>query len=90
MAVTMKNIAQSLGVSVVTVSKVMRDHADIGPETRHLHDLGYAARIKALEPRAGLDLIEGAQVTGSYQTVGVFFSLRAAASERSIFRGSVE
>ena len=34
MAVTMKDIAQALGVSVVTVSKVMRDHADIGAETR--------------------------------------------------------
>ena len=30
----MKDIARDLGVSVVTVSKVLRNHSDIGPETR--------------------------------------------------------
>jgi hypothetical protein len=39
----------------------IHDVQRIGPEARDLHDLGYAARIKALELRAGLDLIEGAQ-----------------------------
>lgn len=34
MSVTMKDIARELGVSVVTVSKVIRNHADIGEETR--------------------------------------------------------
>src|SRR5258708_6579663 len=34
MAVTMKDIARDLGVSVVTVSKVLRNHSDIGAETR--------------------------------------------------------
>jgi LacI family transcriptional regulator len=34
MAITMKDIARDLGVSVVTVSKVLRNHSDIGPETR--------------------------------------------------------
>ena len=34
MPVTMKDIARELGVSVVTVSKVMRGHSDIGEETR--------------------------------------------------------
>ena len=34
MAVRLKDIAEDLGVSVVTVSKVLRNHADIGPETR--------------------------------------------------------
>lgn len=34
MPVTMKDIARELGVSVVTVSKVIRKHADIGEETR--------------------------------------------------------
>ena len=33
MAVTMKDIAQDLGVSVVTVSKVLRNHSDISAET---------------------------------------------------------
>jgi LacI family transcriptional regulator len=34
MATTMKDIARDLGVSVVTVSKVLRNHDDIGEETR--------------------------------------------------------
>jgi LacI family transcriptional regulator len=34
MAVTMKDIARDLGVSVVTVSKAMRGHSDISEETR--------------------------------------------------------
>jgi len=34
MAVTMKDIARDLGGSVVTVSKVLRNHSDIGAQTR--------------------------------------------------------
>ena len=34
MAVTMKDIARDVGVSVVTVSKVLRNHSDISSETR--------------------------------------------------------
>src|SRR5438094_3315668 len=34
MAVRLKDIAQDLNISVVTVSKVLRKHPDIGPETR--------------------------------------------------------
>ncbi len=34
MPTTMKDIARDLGVSVVTVSKVLRNHQDIGDETR--------------------------------------------------------
>ena len=34
MNVTMKDIAQELGISIGTVSKVLRDHPDISPETR--------------------------------------------------------
>src|SRR5271165_2155598 len=34
MATTMKDIARDLGVSVVTVSKVLRNHSDIGAQTR--------------------------------------------------------
>jgi DNA-binding LacI/PurR family transcriptional regulator len=33
-AVTMKDIARDLGVSVATVSKAFRNHGDIGEETR--------------------------------------------------------
>jgi DNA-binding LacI/PurR family transcriptional regulator len=46
MSTTMKRIAADLGVSVTTVSKVLNDQPDIGPETRarvlkHVHRLGY-------------------------------------------------
>src|ERR1700687_4067647 len=34
MATTMKDIARDLGVSVVTVSKVLRNHSDISEQTR--------------------------------------------------------
>ncbi|HZP06189.1 MAG TPA: LacI family DNA-binding transcriptional regulator [Terracidiphilus sp.] len=34
MAVRLKDIAHDLGLSVVTISKVLRDHPDIGEETR--------------------------------------------------------
>ena len=34
MTIRMKDIARDLGLSVVTVSKVLRDHPDIGEETR--------------------------------------------------------
>lgn len=48
MAVRMKDIARDLGVSVVTVSKVMRNHDDIGSETRErvlkrMKELNYTA-----------------------------------------------
>ena len=36
MAVTLKDIAQDIGVSIITVSKVLRGHSDIGAETRRL------------------------------------------------------
>src|SRR6202162_6714450 len=34
MAVTLKDIARDLGVSVITVSKALRDHSDISQETK--------------------------------------------------------
>ena len=34
MSVRMKDIAKDLGVSVITISKVLRNHPDIGDETR--------------------------------------------------------
>jgi len=46
MPIRMKDIAQDLGVSVVTISKVLRNHQDISPETRErvlkrIKELGY-------------------------------------------------
>lgn len=48
----MKDIARDLGVSVVTVSKVLRNHPDIGPETRarvlkRMKELNYRPNLAA-------------------------------------------
>lgn len=52
MAVRLKDIANDLGLSVVTVSKVLRDHPDIGPETRkrvlkRMRELNYRPNLAA-------------------------------------------
>src|SRR6266568_7834206 len=47
MSVRMKDIAKDLGVSVVTVSKVLRNHTDIGDATRER----VLKRIKELDYR---------------------------------------
>ncbi len=52
MAVRMKDIAQDLGVSLVTVSKVLRNHPDIGEETRErvlrrMEELNYRPNLAA-------------------------------------------
>jgi len=48
----MKDIAQDLGVSVITVSKVIRNHSDIGEETRRrvlkrIQELNYQPNLAA-------------------------------------------
>jgi LacI family transcriptional regulator len=65
MPVTMKDIARELGVSVVTVSKVLRNHEDIGKETRErvlklIKELNY-------QPNP----VARALVTGRSYTVGL-------------------
>jgi LacI family transcriptional regulator len=65
MAVTMKHIAQALGVSVVTVSKVMRDHSDIGEETRK------RVLSKAKELNYRPNLTARSLVTGQSYQVGI-------------------
>jgi LacI family transcriptional regulator len=35
-AITLKDIAEELDLSKVSVSKALRDHPDIGPETKQL------------------------------------------------------
>lgn len=52
MAVRLKDIARDLGVSVVTVSKVLRNHEDISPETRErvlkrMDELNYQPNLTA-------------------------------------------
>jgi len=61
----MKDIARDLGVSVVTVSKVLRNHSDIGEQTRQrvlkrIKDLNYQPNFAAR-----------ALVTGRTYTVGL-------------------
>jgi LacI family transcriptional regulator len=65
MSVTMKDIARELGVSVVTVSKVLRGHSDIGGQTRQR----VLKRIKELnyEPNPAARAL----VTGKTRTAGL-------------------
>ena len=61
----MKDIAQDLGVSVVTISKVLRNHTDIGIETRER----VLKRMKELNYRP--NLAARALITGKTQTMGL-------------------
>ncbi|MCL2660884.1 MAG: LacI family transcriptional regulator [Acidobacteriaceae bacterium] len=52
MAVRLKDIADEMGLSVVTISKVLRDHPDIGAETRkrvlrRIRELNYQPNLAA-------------------------------------------
>lgn len=52
MAVTLKDIARDLGVSVITVSKALRDHSDISQETKarvwkRVRELNYTPNLAA-------------------------------------------
>lgn len=60
----MKDIANDLGVSVVTVSKVLRNHSDISPETRER----VLKRIKELNYQP--NLAARALVTGRTHLIG--------------------
>jgi len=61
----MKDIAQDLGVSVVTVSKVLRNHSDIGAETRER----VLKRMKELNYQP--NLAARALVTGKTYSIGL-------------------
>ena len=65
MAVRMKDIARDLGVSVVTVSKVLRNHSDISQETRQR----VLKRIKQLNYRP--NPAARALVTGRTYSMGL-------------------
>ena len=65
MTIRMKDIARDLGVSVVTVSKVLRNHDDIGPATRKR----VLQRIKELNYRP--NLAARALVTGRSHIMGL-------------------
>jgi LacI family transcriptional regulator len=65
MNVTMKDIAEELGISIGTVSKVLRDHPDISPQTRER----VRKRIRELNYRP--NLAARALVTGRTHTIGL-------------------
>lgn len=65
MAVRLKDIAQDLGLSVVTVSKVLRDHPDIGEETRKR----VLKRVKELQYQP--NLAARSLITGQTWTIGL-------------------
>src|SRR4051812_22360561 len=68
-AVRMKDIARELGVSVVTVSKALRNHDDISEETRErvlqrMRDLNYRPNLAARALVTGRSYIVGFVVPG--------------------------
>jgi LacI family transcriptional regulator len=65
MNVRMKDIAKDLGVSLITISKVLRNHPDIGEETRER----VLARVKELDYRP--NLAARSLVTGRSYLVGL-------------------
>src|SRR5438552_8263125 len=65
MNIRMKDIARDLGVSVVTISKVLRDHPDVGEQTRER----VLARVKELDYRP--NLAARSLVTGRTYLVGL-------------------
>lgn len=65
MATRLKDIAADLGVSVVTVSKVLRNHSDISDETRER----VMKRIRELDYQP--NLAARALVTGRSSTIGL-------------------
>ena len=65
MSTRMKDIARDLGVSVITISKVLRNHPDIGDETRER----VLARVKELDYRP--NLAARSLVTGRTYLIGL-------------------
>lgn len=65
MTTRMKDIARDLGVSVITISKVLRNHPDVGDETRER----VLARVKELDYRP--NLAARSLVTGRTYLVGL-------------------
>lgn len=85
----MKDIARDLGVSVITISKVLRNHPDVGDETRER----VLARVKELDYRP--NLAARSLVTGRTYLVGLVvpdllhpFFAEIAKSLSDVLRGS--
>ena len=65
MPIKMRDIANDLGVSVITVSKVLRNHPEVGPDTRER----VLARVRELDYRP--NLVARSLVTGRTYLVGL-------------------
>src|SRR6478609_10447965 len=65
MPIKMRDIANDLGVSVNTVSKVLRNHPEVGPDTRER----VLARVRELDYRP--NLVARSLVTGRTYLVGL-------------------
>ena len=86
MTIRMKDIARDLGLSVVTVSKVLRDHPDIGEETRkrvlqRVKELDYEPNILARSLVTGRSYLIGLIVPG---LIHPFFAEVAKALSKTI------
>ena len=86
MTIRMKDIARDLGLSVVTVSKVLRDHPDIGEETRkrvlqRVKELDYEPNILARSLVTGRSFLIGLIVPG---LIHPFFAEVARALSKTI------
>jgi LacI family transcriptional regulator, galactose operon repressor len=86
MTIRMKDIARDLGLSVVTVSKVLRDHPDIGEETRkrvlqRVKELDYEPNILARSLVTGRSYLVGLIVPG---LIHPFFAEVAKALSKTI------
>jgi LacI family transcriptional regulator len=86
MTIRMKDIARDLGLSVVTVSKVLRDHPDIGEETRkrvlqRVKELDYEPNILARSLVTGRSYLIGLIVPG---LIHPFFAEVAKALSKAI------
>jgi LacI family transcriptional regulator len=99
MAVTMKDIARDLGVSVVTVSKVLRNHSDISAQTRkrvlqRMKELNYqpnpAARTLVTGRTNLIGLIVPDLVHSFFAEVAKGISARLRAQEYSLIIASSE
>src|SRR6266705_390524 len=89
MSTRMKDIARDLGVSVITISKVLRNHPDVGDETRER----VLARVKELDYQP--NLAARSLVTGRTYLVGLVvpdllhpFFAEIAKSLSDVLRGS--
>jgi LacI family transcriptional regulator len=86
MTIRMKDIARDLGLSVVTVSQILRDHPDIGEETRkrvlqRVKELDYEPNILARSLVTGRSYLIGLIVPG---LIHPFFAEVAKALSKAI------